>query len=169
MLRGVVCNLGKLTGSQSGVIEEDLMLVTQMFKQKKAHRIITIRPETTIAEAATILKEEHIGALMVTADDGALAGIISERDIVRAIPEHGAELHVLTVARLMTRKVETCGPEGRVYQIMKTMTANHFRHMPVLEDGKLIGMISIGDVVKIRVDELEDEEAHMRNFIAGVE
>ena len=80
------------------------MLVTQMFKQKKAHRIVTIGPETVVAEAAKILKEEHIGALMVTGDDG-----------------------------------------------------------------KLIGMISIGDVVKSRVDELEDEEAHMRNFIAGVE
>jgi CBS domain-containing protein len=145
------------------------MLVTQIFRQKKAHRIVTIGPETTVAEAANILKEEHIGALMVTGDDGALAGIISERDIVRAIPEYGGELFDLAVSRLMTHPVVTCNPKGRVHQIMKTMTANHFRHMPVLEDGKLIGMISIGDVVKSRVDELEDEEAHMRNFIAGVE
>ena len=145
------------------------MLVTQIFRQKKAHRIVTIGPETTVAEAAIILKEEHIGALMVTGDDGALAGIISERDIVRAIPEYGGELFDLAVGRLMTHPVVTCNPKGLVHQIMKTMTANHFRHMPVLEDGKLIGMISIGDVVKSRVDELEDEEAHMRNFIAGVE
>ena len=145
------------------------MLVTQMFRQKKAHRIVTIGPETVVAEAAKILKEEHIGALMVTGDDGALAGIISERDIVRAIPEYGGELFDLAVGRLMTHPVVTCSPKGRVHQIMKTMTAKHFRHMPVLEDGKLIGMISIGDVVKSRVDELEDEEAHMRNFIAGVE
>jgi CBS domain-containing protein len=145
------------------------MLVTQMFRQKKAHRIITIGPETVVSEAAKILKEEHIGALMVMGDDGALAGIISERDIVRAIPEYGGELFDLAVSRLMTHPVVTCNPKGRVHQIMKTMTANHFRHMPVLEDGKLIGMISIGDVVKSRVDELEDEEAHMRNFIAGVE
>ncbi len=145
------------------------MLVTQMFRRKKAHRIVTIGPETAVAEAAKILKEEHIGALMVTGGDGALAGIISERDIVRAIPEYGREFFDLTVGHLMTHPVVTCGPEGLVHQIMKTMTANHFRHMPVLEDGKLIGMISIGDVVKSRVDELEDEEAHMRNFIAGVE
>jgi CBS domain-containing protein len=145
------------------------MLVTQMIRQKKAHRIVTIGPETVVAEAAKILKEEHIGALMVTGDDGALAGIISERDIVRAIPEYGGELFDLAVSRLMTHPVVTCNTKGRVHQIMKTMTANHFRHMPVLEDGKLIGMISIGDVVKSRVDELEDEEAHMRNFIAGVE
>ncbi len=145
------------------------MLVTQMFQQKKAHRIVTIGPETVVAEAAKILKEEHIGALMITGGDGALAGIISERDIVRAIPEYGGELFDLTVSHLMTHPVVTCGPEGHVHQIMKTMTAKHFRHMPVLEDGKLIGMISIGDVVKSRLDELEYEEAHMRNFIAGIE
>ncbi len=106
---------------------------------------------------------------MVIVDDGALAGILSERDIVRAIPEYGGELLDLTVSHLMTHSVVTCGPEGHVHQIMKTMTAKHFRHMPVLEDGELIGMISIGDVVKSRLDELEYEEAHMRNFIAGIE
>ncbi len=145
------------------------MLVTQMFKQKKAHRIITIRPETTVPEAARILKEEHIGALMIMGDDGTLVGIMSERDIVRAIPEHGADLFSLRVEQLMTRSVVTCGPDARVHQIMEKMTAGHFRHMPVLEDGNLIGMISIGDVVKTRLDELETEGAHMRNFIAGVE
>ncbi len=145
------------------------MLVTQMFKQKKAHRIITIRPETTVLEAARILKEEHIGALMIMGDDGTLVGIMSERDIVRAIPEYGADLFSLSVEQLMTRSVVTCGPDARVHQIMEKMTAGHFRHMPVLEDGNLIGMISIGDVVKTRLDELETESAHMRNFIAGVE
>ncbi len=145
------------------------MLVTQMFNQKKAHRIITIRPETTVPEAARILKEEHIGALMIMGDDGTLVGIMSERDIVRAIPEHGADLFSLSVEQLMTRSVVTCGPDARVHQIMEKMTAGHFRHMPVLEDGNLIGMISIGDVVKTRLDELETEGAHMRNFIAGVE
>ncbi len=140
-----------------------------MFKKKKSHRIITIRPDTSIPEAARILKEEHIGALMIMGDDGTLVGIMSERDIVRAIPEHGADLFSLSVEQLMTRSVVTCGPDARVHQIMEKMTAGHFRHMPVLEDGNLIGMISIGDVVKTRLDELETEGAHMRNFIAGVE
>jgi CBS domain-containing protein len=144
------------------------MLVTQMFKQKKAHRIITIRLETTVQEAAEILQQEHIGALMIMRD-GALIGIMSERDIVRAIPKYGADFLSLTVEQLMTRSVVTCGPHARVHQIMQKMTEKHFRHMPVLEDGKLIGMISIGDVVKTRLDELETEGAHMRNFIAGVE
>jgi len=144
------------------------MLVTQMFKQKKAHRIVTIRLETTVQEAAEILQQEHIGALMIMRD-GALIGIMSERDIVRAIPEYGADFLSLTVEQLMTRSVVTCGPDARVHQIMEKMTAGHFRHMPVLDDGELIGMISIGDVVKTRLDELETEGAHMRNFIAGVE
>ncbi len=145
------------------------MLVTQIFKQKKAHRIVTIHPEMTVPEAAGILEQEHIGALMIMGDDGALVGILSERDIVRAIPKYGADFLTLSVEQLMTRSVVTCGPDARVHQIMQKMTEGHFRHMPVIEDGKLIGMISIGDVVKSRVDELEDEEAHMRNFIAGVE
>ncbi len=144
------------------------MLVTQMFKQKKAHRIVTIRLETTVQEAAEILQQEHIGALMIMRD-GALIGIMSERDIVRAIPKYGAGFLSKSVEQLMTRSVVTCGPDARVHQIMKKMTEGHFRHMPVLEDGKLIGMISIGDVVKTRLDELETEGAHMRNFIASVE
>ncbi len=145
------------------------MLVTQMFKQKKAHRIVTIGPETTVPEAARILKEEHIGALMIMGDDGALVGIMSERDIVCAIPKYGADFLSLSVEQLMTRSVATCGPDAHVHQIMQEMTKGHFRHMPVLEDGKLIGMISIGDVVKSRLDELETEGAHLRNFIAGAE
>ncbi len=145
------------------------MLVTQMFKQKKAHRIVTIRPETTVLEAAKILQEEHIGALMIRGDNSALVGIMSERDIVRAIPKYGADLFSLSVEQLMTRSVVTCGPNARVHQIMQEMTHGHFRHMPVLEDGELIGMISIGDVVKSRLDELETEGEHMRNFIAGKE
>ena len=145
------------------------MLVTQMFKQKKAHRIITIRPETTVPDAAKILKQEHIGALMITGNDGALAGIISERDFVRAIPKYGTDFLRLTVEHLMTRSVVTCGPDARVHEIMKKMTEQHFRHMPVLEDGKVIGMISIGDVVKSRLDELEIDSDHMRNYIAGKE
>ncbi len=106
---------------------------------------------------------------MIMGDDGTLVGIMSERDIVRAIPEYGAGFLSLSVEQLMTRSVVTCGPDARVHQIMQRMTEGHFRHMPVIEDGKLIGMISIGDVVKSRVDELETEEAHMRNFIAGIE
>lgn len=145
------------------------MLVTQIFRQKAAHRIITVVPETTVGEAVELMKEEHIGALMVMGDDNALAGILSERDVVRALPDYGADLLGLPVGELMTSPVETCGPNAHVDEIMQTMTARHFRHMPVLDDGNLIGMISIGDVVKSRLDELETESIHMHNYIAGIE
>lgn len=145
------------------------MLVTQIFRQKKAHRIITVSPDTLVSDAVETMKDEHIGALMVMDDDGALAGIISERDIVRALPEHAGATLGLSVGKLMTSPVVTCGPDAHVDDIMQTMTARHFRHMPVLEDGQLIGMISIGDVVKSRLDELETESTHLQNYIAGIE
>ena len=143
------------------------MLVTQIFKQKAAHRIVTVRPDLSVSEAVTLLKEQHIGALMVTGDDGALTGILSERDVVRAMPEHGAALFDLPISRLMTSPVVTCAPDDRVHQIMKKMTDGHFRHMPVIGDGKLVGMISIGDVVKSRLDELETETSQLRDYIAS--
>ena len=145
------------------------MLVTQIFRQKTAHQIITIPPDMTVVDAVELMREEHIGALMVMSDDAELAGILSERDIVRALPDYGADLMDVPVERLMTSPVETCGPSAHVDEVMQTMTARHFRHLPVLDDGKLIGMISIGDVVKSRLDELETESVHMHNYIAGIE
>ena len=145
------------------------MLVTQIFKQKSAHRIITVPPDMTVSDAVELMKEEHIGALMVMSDDGKLAGILSERDVVRALPDHGANLLTLPVEKLMTSPVETCGPTAHVDEVMQTMTARHFRHLPVIDDGKIIGMISIGDVVKSRLDELETESVHLQNYIAGIE
>ena len=145
------------------------MLVAQIFRQKTAHRIVTVAPDATIVDAVEVMKEEHIGALMVMGDGGALVGILSERDIVRALPEYGGGFLGLLVKELMTSPVVTCGSEAHVDEIMQTMTTRHFRHMPVLEDGRLIGMISIGDVVKSRLDELESESVHMHNYIAGIE
>jgi len=142
------------------------MLVKQIFKQKD-DRIITVRPEDTVATAAEILKQENIGALMVREADGELDGILSERDIVRAMPKHGPDLFSLTVAQLMTRDVITCSSEDRVHDLMKKMTAGRFRHLPVVDDGKLIGIISIGDVVKSRLEELEAETSQLRDYIAS--
>jgi CBS domain-containing protein len=142
------------------------MLVSQIFKDK-GDRIVTARPDDTIATAVEILKRERIGAVMVLDAAGALAGILSERDIVRAMPEHGPGLFDLPVERLMTREVVTCGPEDRVHEIMKNMTAGRFRHMPVKDGGKLVGIISIGDVVKNRLQELETETSQLRDYIVG--
>ena len=142
------------------------MLVTQIFKMK-GNRIITVTPDITIAEAAEVLKRENIGAVMVSGSDGNLAGILSERDIVRAMPEHGPDLFALTVDRLMTRDVITCSSEDRVHDLMKKMTAGRFRHLPVLDGENLTGIISIGDVVKSRLEELEAETSQLRDYIAS--
>jgi CBS domain-containing protein len=142
------------------------MLVTQIFKMK-GDRIITVSPDITIAEAAEILKRENIGAVMVSGGDGSLAGILSERDIVRGMPEHGPALFDLRVEALMTREVVTCSSEDRVHDLMKKMTAGRFRHMPVLDGDNLIGIISIGDVVKSRLEELEAEASQLRDYIAS--
>ncbi len=142
------------------------MLVSRITKDK-GDRLVTARPEDTIATAAKTLKRERIGAVMVVDERGELAGILSERDIVRAMPEHGPEVFGLTVEQLMTREVVTCGPGDQVHEIMKSMTSGRFRHIPVKDDGRLVGIISIGDVVKSRLQELETETSQLRDYIAG--
>ncbi len=142
------------------------MLVKQIFKMK-GDRIITVPPDITIAKVVDVLKRENIGAVVV-ADDGELCGILSERDIVRAMSEYGPDLFGLKVDALMTREVATCGPNDRVLEIMKRMTTGRFRHMPALDGGKLAGIISIGDVVRSRVEELEAETSQLKDYIASV-
>ncbi|MDJ0945409.1 MAG: CBS domain-containing protein [Kiloniellales bacterium] len=129
--------------------------------------VATARPDATIADAAKLLKERNIGALVVTTEDGRLAGILSERDLVRGLPDHGADLLALKVKDRMTAEVTTCSPDDRVDGIMKLMTDGRFRHLPVVEDGKLVGIVSIGDVVKSRLEELESETTTLRQYIAG--
>ena len=129
--------------------------------------VATVRPDATIADAAKLLKERNIGALVVTTEDGRLAGILSERDLVRGLPEHGADLLALKVKDRMTAEVTTCTPDDRVDDIMKLMTDGRFRHLPVVEEGKLAGIVSIGDVVKSRLEELESEATTLREYIAG--
>ncbi len=129
--------------------------------------VATTRPDATIADAAKLLKERNVGALVITTEDGRLAGILSERDLVRGLPEHGADLLALKVKDRMTAEVTTCTPDDRVDGIMKLMTDGRFRHLPVVEGGKLVGIISIGDVVKSRLEELESETTTLREYIAG--
>jgi len=142
------------------------MLVKHIFKQKD-DRIITVEPGDTVAAAAEVLKRENIGAVMVSGPDGALSGILSERDIVRAMPQHGPDIFKLTVEQLMTRDVVTCSSEDRINDLMKKMTAGRFRHLPVMDGDRLTGIISIGDVVKSRLEELEAEASQLRDYIAS--
>jgi CBS domain-containing protein len=127
--------------------------------------VIYIEPTADLAAAAKLLSTHRIGAVLIRGAGGRLAGILSERDIVRALSEHGADALALPVGQVMTREVATCGEDDTVASIMERMTAGKFRHMPVIANGKLAGLISIGDVVKQRVEEIERESEAMRDYI----
>jgi CBS domain-containing protein len=127
--------------------------------------ILSIEPTADLAAAARMLSTHRIGAVLIRGAGGRLAGILSERDIVRALSEHGAAALALPVGQVMTRNVETCGEDDSIASIMEKMTAGKFRHMPVVVAGELIGLVSIGDVVKQRVGEIEQESEAMRDYI----
>jgi len=131
----------------------------------KGGDVISIEPTAALAAAAKLLSKHHIGAVVIHGAGGRLAGILSERDIVRALSEHGAAALELTVGQVMTREVSTCSEDDSIADIMERMTAGKFRHMPVLTKGRMVGLISIGDVVKQRVQEIERESEAMRDYI----
>jgi CBS domain-containing protein len=134
---------------------------------EKGSTVVTVRSDTQVREAVRRLKQANVGALVVSDDGATVAGIISERDIVRALGDHDNGLLDMPVSRLMTREVRTCRPEDRIKELMGVMTHGRFRHLPVLEEGELVGLVSIGDIVKRRVDELEHETNHLREYIVG--
>ena len=131
----------------------------------KGGNVVTIMPQATVAEAAQLLKEHRIGAVVVTGPTGAVIGILSERDIVRGLPVHGAALLAMSVGDIMTHSVMTCSPHSHVEDIMRDMTAGRFRHIPVVEAGRLTGIVSIGDMVKHRLEQLETETEQLQSYI----
>jgi len=131
----------------------------------KGREVVTIEPGASLASAARLLAEKHIGAALILGADRRIAGIISERDIVRALAERGSAALGEAVSRTMTRKVETCTANETVVSIMERMTDGKFRHMPVVDQGQVVGVVSIGDIVKHRVREMEHESAAMREYI----
>ena len=130
--------------------------------------IISIEPTADLATAAKLLSKHRIGSVVILGAGERLVGILSERDIVRALSEQGAGALALPVGQVMTRDVATCGEDDTVASIMERMTAGRFRHMPVVANGRLVGLISIGDVVKQRVEEVEGESEAMRDYIRTV-
>jgi CBS domain-containing protein len=140
------------------------MTVTSILAAKGGD-VITIEPTSTLAAAAALLARHRIGALVVLGAGDRIAGILSERDIVRAIAERGREVLDEPLSQSMTRHVATCAPEDSIKSIMERMTAGKFRHVPVLESAKLAGIVSIGDVVKQRLGEMERESEAMRDYI----
>jgi CBS domain-containing protein len=135
--------------------------------RNKGNWVATIRPDATVADAVDMLNRERIGAIVVSDDGAAVDGILSERDIVIALAEDGADLLLRPVADIMTRTVITCDPSDTVGELMAEMTNRRIRHFPVVAGGRLIGIVSIGDLVKSRLDEIEFEANSMRSFIAG--
>jgi CBS domain-containing protein len=133
----------------------------------KGSAVVTVRPDTTVATAIHRLMLERIGALVVSDDGVRVLGIVSERDIVRVVAERGADALApdLTVEAMMTRNVLTCGLEDSIKDLMTTMTQRRIRHLPVVENGRLVGIVSIGDVVKNRLEEVELEANVLREYI----
>jgi CBS domain-containing protein len=133
---------------------------------RKGSDVVTIAPTANLSEAVRLLALRRIGAVVVTGPDNRVAGILSERDIVRVIGERGPAALDENVGAVMTRKVITCTETDTIVYIMERMTAGKFRHLPVVDQGRLVGVISIGDVVKFRVEEIERETDALREYIA---
>jgi CBS domain-containing protein len=140
------------------------MTVAAILKTKGTH-VETVRPDTTLRVAAWNLKVKGIGVLVVSRDDTSPLGIVSERDIVRALADHGPDVVRLRVADVMTTAVKTCSPDDSITAVMARMTRDRIRHLPVVEGGHLVGIVSIGDVVKHRLHELELEANILRDTL----
>jgi CBS domain-containing protein len=130
----------------------------------KGHQIVSVEPNSPLSAAVKLLSERRIGAVLVMSG-GRIEGILSERDIVRVLGERGARVLDEPVSVVMTRKVVSCREKDTVASIMEQMTSGKFRHLPVVEDDKVVGLISIGDVVKWRVKEYESEQEALQNYI----
>ncbi|MDL4777104.1 MULTISPECIES: CBS domain-containing protein [Thermomonosporaceae] len=133
--------------------------------RRKGGTVATVRPEATVRELLATLAEHNIGAAVVSPDGASIAGIVSERDIARRLHEHGAGLLGRPVSEIMTVEVRTCRPDAMVDDLRQTMTDHRIRHLPVVEDGRLAGIVSIGDVVKSAIDVLESEREHLVDYI----
>lgn len=143
------------------------MLVRQILTAKPTDGVLTITPAETVADATRILAEKRVGALVVSATGTDVAGILSERDIVREIGRRGTGCMQDKVSALMTADVISCAPGDTVLSVLEKMTQGRFRHMPVMEDGAMIGVVSIGDAVKARIDEVENENSALTEMISG--
>ena len=143
------------------------MLVSQILKSKSDDAVVTSPPTLLISEAAKILSDKRIGTLVISKSGKTPDGILSERDIVRELGRQGANCLTQTVDKLMTKKLVTCGIRDRADAVLQQMTEGRFRHMPVLDNGEMVGLISLGDVVKARLTELAMEKDALEGLIMG--
>lgn len=140
------------------------MRINDVLRHKGA-TVATLAPEATVAELVAVLKERRIGAIVVSSDGETVLGIVSERDVVIALATHGEALLGRAVGEIMTNEVVTCQPEADLVDLLGVMTTRRFRHVPVVESAKLAGIVSIGDLVKARIDELAHERDMLESYI----
>jgi CBS domain-containing protein len=133
----------------------------------KGNRVVTVRPGADVTELLAVLAEHKIGAVIVSADGAKVDGIVSERDVVRALAARGAAVLSEPVANIHTTQVHSVAPDAALEEVERLMTERRFRHVPVVEGGRLTGVVSIGDVVKNRIDELETERSSLEGYITG--
>lgn len=144
------------------------MLVQQILKSKANPGVLSIGSSALVSDAASLLAENRIGSLVVSDDNGATAvGILSERDIVRELARSGVSCMSKSVSDYMTKKIVTCTSETSAQDVLSQMTEGRFRHMPVVEDGKLVGLVTLGDVVKAQLSELAMEKEALQGMIMG--
>ena len=143
------------------------MQVQQILKMKGDTTVLTVKPETSITEALKLMSERRVGAVVVSADGKMPAGILSERDVVRELGRRGADSLQGAVGDMMTKAVTTCGSHDTADQILGLMTEGRFRHLPVVENNEMVGLISIGDVVKARLSELSMERDALQDMVMG--
>ena len=140
------------------------MLIAEILRSK-GNKVATVRPDDTVERAVSMLKEHGIGALVVSGNGSTIDGILSERDIVRALEAHAGDTLSMPVSQFMTADVVTCKPGSRTGELMAMMTERRIRHIPVVNEGSLVGLVSIGDVVRVRLQELKDEAALLEEYI----
>lgn len=133
--------------------------------RSKGTAVVTVSPRETVGTLLDLLAQHNIGAVVVSSDGYEVAGIVSERDIVRKLRSHGADAFEVPVAEIMTTNVVTCKPDDDLAATAGAMTEHRIRHLPVLVEGRLVGIVSIGDIVKNRIDELQSERDHLEGYI----
>ncbi|WP_122073833.1 CBS domain-containing protein [Pseudophaeobacter sp. EL27] len=143
------------------------MLVQLILKSKAGAAVVTVAPDASVADAAALLSDKGIGTVVVSSDGQTAEGILSERDIVRELGTSGSGCLQKPVSAYMTTKLVTCSSQSNVEDILKQMTAGRFRHMPVVEDGKMVGLVSLGDVVKAQLAEIAMEKDALEGMIMG--
>lgn len=141
------------------------MNIDDVIRHKGDATVVTIAPTASVAELVDVLSSKRIGALVVSADGERIDGIVSERDVVRGLAARGADVVNATVADIMTPDVRTVAPDDSVEATAHSMTVHRIRHMPIVVDGRMVGLVSIGDVVKHRIDQLTDERDQLIDYL----